>query len=156
MNPLFGFLSLAYISCIFLMADSRLVSALSYFNPLSLLHIPLYGVLTVLLHLSFWEKSEIQLAVWRIVSWVKSNRASVGSTPTGQDCMEERTGERRGRKAWPGFLTAVLAFGVGIADEIHQSRIPGREASITDLLLDGVGIALACLLLTWLRKREIS
>ena len=36
----------------------------------------------------------------------------------------------------------VIALGVGIADEIHQAYVPGRDASITDVLLDFVGIAL--------------
>jgi VanZ family protein len=29
---------------------------------------------------------------------------------------------------------------VAIADEIHQAYVPGRDASITDVLLDLVGI----------------
>jgi VanZ family protein len=37
---------------------------------------------------------------------------------------------------------------VGIADEIHQAYIPGRNASVVDVLLDVVGIAL-CLFILW-------
>ena len=35
------------------MADSALISQISIFNPMSLLHIPLYGILTILLALAF-------------------------------------------------------------------------------------------------------
>lgn len=68
MDLLFGFFSLIYIAFIFVIADSRLVSARSHFNPISPLHVPLYGVLTFLLHLSFWEKSEIRVALHWITS----------------------------------------------------------------------------------------
>jgi VanZ family protein len=44
--------SLAYTAAIFIFAGSPVVSDLSFFNPQSLLHIPLYGVLTVLFSLS--------------------------------------------------------------------------------------------------------
>ena len=37
----------------FIFADSSVVSTLAAFNPYSLLHIPLYGILTVLLIFSF-------------------------------------------------------------------------------------------------------
>jgi hypothetical protein len=48
----FSFLSIAYIAGIFLWADYPIVEELSAFNPYSLLHIPLYGILTLLLILS--------------------------------------------------------------------------------------------------------
>jgi VanZ family protein len=37
-----------------------------------------------------------------------------------------------------GFIALIVA----IADEIHQAYVPGRDASITDVLLDMVGIIL--------------
>jgi VanZ family protein len=49
MNPFFGILSAAYIFGIFYWADSPAVSQIEVFNPYSLLHIPLYGILTFLL-----------------------------------------------------------------------------------------------------------
>jgi hypothetical protein len=48
-NLMFAVFSAAYIAGIFLFAGSPAVSTLSAFNPCSLLHIPLYGVLTALL-----------------------------------------------------------------------------------------------------------
>ncbi|MFH1758107.1 MAG: VanZ family protein [Pseudomonadota bacterium] len=53
MNYFFVVLSAAYILGIFFLADSSLVSQISVFNPRSLLHIPLYGILTILLVLAF-------------------------------------------------------------------------------------------------------
>ena len=53
MNILFSILSAAYIAGIFLFADSPMVSDVAPVNPYSLLHIPLYGILTILLILSF-------------------------------------------------------------------------------------------------------
>ncbi len=49
----FSFLSAAYIIGLFIFADSPMVRSLSPFNPYSLLHIPLYGVLTILIIFSF-------------------------------------------------------------------------------------------------------
>ncbi len=49
----------------------------------------------------------------------------------------------------------VIALGVGIADEIHQAYVPGRNASITDVLLDFVGISLVLFFaLQFIRKRR--
>ncbi len=49
----------------------------------------------------------------------------------------------------------VIALGVGIADEIHQAYVPGRDASITDVLLDFVGISLVLFFaLQFIRKRR--
>lgn len=50
---LFRLLSAGYILGIFFFADSSVVSDLAPFNPYSLLHIPLYGILTVLLVFAF-------------------------------------------------------------------------------------------------------
>src|SRR4030042_4954086 len=52
MIPFFAALSVAYISAIFLFADSPIPSGLATYNPYSLLHIPLYGILTGLMVLS--------------------------------------------------------------------------------------------------------
>jgi len=107
---LFRLLSIAYIAGIFLFADSSVISDLSPFNPYSLLHIPLYGILTLLLFLSF----------------VPLKSHSTHSTRF--------------------LMVGVAATMVGVADEIHQAYVPGRNASVVDVFLDMVGIGL-CLLL---------
>jgi VanZ family protein len=52
MNLFFAFLSAAYLSAIFFLADSGAISQIGEFNPYSLLHVPLYGILTLLILLS--------------------------------------------------------------------------------------------------------
>lgn len=52
MRLFFAFLSAVYIFLIFFLADSKVVNHLGHFNPFSLLHIPLYGLLTIFLFLS--------------------------------------------------------------------------------------------------------
>lgn len=111
MRLFFSILSIAYIAGIFLFADSSVVSDLSTFNPYSLLHIPLYGILTFLLALSF-----------RLVTQLPNHLIT--------------------RFLVVGFIALIVA----IVDEIHQAYVPGRDASITDVLLDLVGISLALFL----------
>ena len=110
MNPFFSILSLAYIAGIFLFADSPVVSDLAAFNPYSLLHIPLYGILTFLLILSFSPFK------FRVIN---------SGNPTNSTNL---------------LLLGLIALGVAVADEIHQAYIPTRNASITDVLLDIIGI----------------
>lgn len=105
MNYFFAGLSAVYIFGIFFLADSSAVKQLSVFNHMSLLHIPVYGVLTVLLILALKPAQ-------------KNNSKS--------------------RYA----LAALIALGVAIFDEFHQSFIPTREASGADILLDVIGVFL--------------
>jgi VanZ family protein len=58
MNPFFTFLSAAYIFCLFYLVGSPLISRIAEFNPYSLLHIPLYAFLMILLLLAFASKPE--------------------------------------------------------------------------------------------------
>ena len=43
-------------------------------------------------------------------------------------------------------LTACIAVGIGVLDELHQSGMSNRQSSITDVLLDAVGVSLALFL----------
>jgi len=120
MRPLFTILSIAYIATIFLFADSSVVSDLSSFNPYSLLHIPLYGILTALLIFSF-------------VPFKFNSRNSRNHL----------------------FVAALFALIVAIADEIHQAYVPGRDVSLTDVLLDMAGIGIVIFFTSQLfRKKE--
>lgn len=44
------------------------------------------------------------------------------------------------RAAW---LAALLALGVGVADEYHQSFLAGRSSDLKDMIADGIGVAVA-------------
>ncbi len=57
MNYFFALLPAAYIFGIFFYADSPVVSQIALFNPFSILHIPLYGILTLLLVLALRSPS---------------------------------------------------------------------------------------------------
>lgn len=103
MRLFFAFLSACYIFLIFFLADSKVVNHLSHFNPFSLLHIPLYGLLTILLFLAIYPDPK------------SSNKKSY-------------------------LLAALIAGAVSILDEIYQSFLPNREASVVDILLDIGGI----------------
>lgn len=49
------------------------------------------------------------------------------------------------------LVTTTLCLVYGITDEIHQSFVPGRYPSLEDLLADGAGAILVCVV--WLRWR---
>ncbi|MBM4350228.1 MAG: hypothetical protein FJ106_10145 [Deltaproteobacteria bacterium] len=116
---IFTVLSIAYIASIFFLAGSPIVQISATFNPYGLLHIPLYGVLTLLL-------------IFSIIPFGFSS-----SNPTNP--IDQRNQKNR-------FLFAgLIALGVAVADEIYQIYVPGRKASATDILLDAIGIVLVLL-----------
>ena len=41
------------------------------------------------------------------------------------------------------LLSLALAVVYGASDEIHQAFVPGRQPAVTDVLIDGVGAAMA-------------
>jgi len=153
MRLFFAVLSIAYITGIFLFAGSPVVSTLSEFNPYSILHIPLYGILTVLLTFSFipFEFKDVRNVPNH------SNQRSSGSTHSRIDAsthlphLPVYSFTHR-----EFFIPGLIALAVGIADEIHQAYVPGRDASITDVLLDLVGIILTLFFISWLLKRKKS
>ena len=53
-------------------------------------------------------------------------------------------------------LTVLFCLLYGISDEFHQSFIPGRTASVYDLIADGGGAALVCALWGKWRRRITS
>jgi len=128
MRIFFSILSIAYIAGIFLFADSSVVSTLSSFNPYSLLHIPLYGILTFLLIFSFMP--------------LKFN-------PTNQKNQINQINQRNFYLI-PGGIALIVA----IADEIHQAYVPGRDASITDVLLDLAGITLVLFIVLYFYGKQ--
>jgi len=124
MRFFFTLASAAYVAGIFLFADSSVVSQLSPFNPYSLLHIPLYGILTILLMFSF--------------------------IPTKFNFSKQINPMNY-------FVVGLVALIVTIADEVQQSFIPSRDASIIDVFLDLLGVLLALLLILHLcRKKKRS
>ncbi len=139
MRIIFSILSIAYATGIFLFADSSMVSDLSKFNPYSLLHIPLYGILTFLLVLSLMP--------------LKFNPSgSINpSNPTNSNNPTDPSN-------WKIYfsLSGGIASIIAIADEIHQVYVPGRDGSVKDVLLDMMGISLALFLIFRFLKTQTS
>ena len=135
-KSVFRLLSITYVCAIFFFADSSVVSDLSPFNPYSLLHIPLYGILTLLLFFSFVPlKSDV--------------RNSTDSThSTNLTHSTHSTHSTYFTYSTRFLIVGLIATMIGVADEIHQAYIPGRNASVVDVFLDMVGIAL-CLFIIW-------
>ena len=134
MRLLFTLLSAVYIAGIFLWADLSVVSAISAFNPYSVLHIPLYGILTALL---FFSLSPLKLRKNVINGMIQKRKNPMNPlNPINY------------------FVVGVIALIVAIADEIHQAYIPFRDASITDVILDLVGICFVLILLSKYNKKS--
>ncbi len=144
MRLIFFILSIAYIAVTFLLADTPMVSDLSAFNPYSLLHIPFYGILTFLLIFSFFPFN------------FKTNVPNVLNDPNVTNGRNASAHPRLNTSARLRFLiSGFIASMVAIADEIHQSFIPTRDASILDVFLDFIGIVLTLFLLSKLYKERI-
>ena len=138
MNIFFATLSVAYIAGIFLLAGSPFVSTLNTYNPYSFLHIPLYGMLSMLLTFSilpFRIKHPNHHNEWKFLDNFSINKLMYPHIEAVNVSTKRL------------FIPGLIAFGVGIADEIYQSFLPNRNASITDVLLDFIGIILAIFLI---------
>ncbi len=139
MRLIFFIFSIAYIVAIFLFADSPVVSDLAPLNPHSLLHIPLYGILTMLLIFCF-----VPIKLNR-VNASTHQRFNVPNDPNVLNVPHVRF-----------LIPVVISLIVAIADEIHQFFIPTRNASITDVFLDAIGIALAFFIISkFYRKKKV-
>ena len=130
MRIFFSILSFFYVAAIFILAGSPMVRILSGFNPYSLLHIPIYGIMTLLL-------------VFSLVPIPRGFKH--GSIQPNSDSARRRSGGTAGLK-FRLFIAGGIALVVGTFDEIHQLYVPGRDASPGDVVLDMVGIAIALLL----------
>jgi VanZ family protein len=53
-------------------------------------------------------------------------------------------------------FTVVFTLLYGVSDEIHQAFVPGRTPSLLDLLADGGGALLFCLLAGFMASRKTS
>ena len=138
-RSVFRLFSVAYIGAIFFFADSSVISDLSPFNPYSLLHIPLYGILTLLLFLS--------ISSWKPVAKnsVNSTNSTYSTHSTNSTNLTHSTHSTYFTYSTRFLIVGLIATMIGVADEIHQAYIPGRNASVVDVFLDMVGIGL-CLL----------
>ncbi len=68
-------------------------------------------------------------------------------------------GGRLSAMSWRLVLLATLIGGVyGVSDEFHQSFIPGRDSSLSDIVADTVGVlvgaSVAAVAGAWLRRHR--
>jgi len=140
MRFFFKLASAAYISGIFLFAGSPVVERLGQFNPYSLLHIPLYGILTLLLFFSKWSSIFI-------------NRGNPANSTNSKDPTNP-TNSKNPTNSSNLAVAGIIALVVAIADEIHQSFIPFRDASVTDVFLDLIGISLVLIVFSKYYKKS--
>ena len=54
------------------------------------------------------------------------------------------------------IMALVLTIGFGIFQEFYQSLIPGRYASLSDVLSDALGAVLGIWVFSWMRKRGLG
>ncbi len=142
-------LSVAYISGIFLLADSSVVSDMATYNPYSLLHIPLYGILTGLIVLSLLPFKGIHFENRiRMTPGGLTKTDNLGGFTFRIDPVDRINPTAR------LLIAGFIAVWVAIADEIHQSFIPSRDGSITDVFLDIVGISFVILIVHKLCKNR--
>ncbi len=124
MRFFFLILSVGYVSAIFLLADSPVVYTLSSYNPYSLLHIPLYAGLSILLVLSVFPSGR----------WSFSSVRPLGFFEMTLINVKKRL-----------LICALIAAVVAVTDEIHQTFIPNRNGAAADVILDFLGIILVIL-----------
>jgi len=53
------------------------------------------------------------------------------------------------------LLTLVIGFMYGMSDEFHQSLVPGRQASIFDLVADAIGALAGSTIYSYRKKIKI-
>lgn len=83
----------------------------------------------------------------------------VGYSGLGALLMRGLAGGRLSAMSWRWVLFATLLGGLyGVSDEFHQSFVPGRYPSVSDVVADTVGslagASLAALTGAWLRRRR--
>lgn len=153
LNLIFIVLSAMYIGAIFLLSDSPMVSNMAKFNPYSLLHIPLYGILTGILILSISpvgnlrKKSKTQIHSNNL-GWQSKNKIILNNSNSQlrESIILDLLGVQHSR-IFPDFVLAGLIASItAVLDEIHQKYLPNRDGSLSDVLLDMVGIAISIIL----------
>ncbi len=154
MNPLFSILSLSYIAGIFLLADSPVVSEIAAFNPYSLLHIPLYGILTFLL---LFSKVPFKRRIINPINPTNHTDSINLSRKMEPALCSVLTTTSVSLFHWDPtnyLIAGLITLRVAIADEVHQAYLPTRNPSVIDVFLDVIGIILCVALIRQLESKS--
>jgi VanZ family protein len=110
-----------------------------------------------------WWAAAAALAAW--IWWMSSHPAQVSDLPPHTDKLIHAAtwavlaaliaaGGRAAR--WPARAIVLVAVGLaaayGVVDELHQSQVPTRIASVADVIADLVGAIAGALAITYLRR----
>ena len=105
---------------------------------------------------------------WMALLYWASSRTDLTSVPSGWDKLAHACayailgflalrachGRVARLAAWPTLAALLLTVSYGGLDELHQSRVPGRDSSGFDWLADTVGALLAvAAIATWAALR---
>ncbi len=92
------------------------------------------------------ETTQDQGGIYRLFLWIPASLQNLFHLPLygGLAWLWCNTLSNRFAKPWhSGWLAIALASGFGLFDEWHQLGVPGRYASLTDLVLNCVGALIA-------------
>jgi VanZ family protein len=71
-------------------------------------------------------------------------------------CLRAFHGGLRRLRLRPTLLALLLTLGYGALDEVHQSRVPGRDPSLADWAADAAGASLAVPAMRLLAARRLG
>lgn len=136
-----------------------------------LLHLVVFGILGILLAYSLKEPLIYSVIPAQEPAPAKAGGRRPASRNPGNHNysldsrlrVNDETGINQGLLESPGISTwwrvillTVLVTVYGASDEYHQSFVAGRDASLWDLLADGVGGFLAAVMLFWRKRRTVK
>jgi VanZ family protein len=111
------------------------------------------------------------VVAWMVVIFVLSAQSSLPDLTPGLPGLEEIGGHlaaygllagllwwalRGTGVRYPATVALVLAVLYGASDEFHQSFVPGRTMTVSDLLVDLIGASLVLVILSWRRARRLA
>ena len=114
---------------------------------------PVIGFMVLIYSLSSRESLPASQLVW-------DKALHVGAYGVfGTLCLRAFHGGIRQLRGTPSVLAMLTTLLYAMLDEMHQSRVPGRDPSLLDWVADAFGAGLALLFVAWLggrrmRKRE--
>lgn len=111
---------------------------------------PVIGFMILIYSLSSRESLPASELVW-------DKAVHVGAYGVfGTLCLRAFHGGIRPLRGRPSLLAMLTTLLYAMLDELHQSRVPGRDSSLLDWVADAVGAGLALLFVAWLAARNVS
>ncbi len=112
--------------------------------------VPMLGVMGIIFFVSAQPGDSLQLSVFAGADKIAHAVAYGLLAAATLIALPDRLLIGRPRRA--AILVWAVCLCYGISDELHQSFVPGRDASFGDLLADGLGAAVVCII--WLVRQR--